>query len=105
MSAWQYHRTSQEDVRGSNCSIWIGDRSATIDTPKSVIEAAGPQSRAESRRLMRENCYGIGPTTVARQAPRLMRKMCYGIVPHPIHIDCCDMPLHAGRQTTGDGRI
>jgi hypothetical protein len=47
--------------------MWTGDQSTAIDTPKSVIESARPQSRAEPRRLMRKMCYGIGPTTVARR--------------------------------------
>ncbi len=87
MSAWQYQQTS------------------AIDMPKSVIESARPRSRAKSRRLMRKMCYGIGLTTVARRTTTIDAQKVLWNRPHPIHIDCCDTPLHAGRQTTGDGRI
>jgi hypothetical protein len=47
--------------------MWTGDRSAAVDTQKSVIESVRPRSHAQPRRLMREMRYGIDPTTVARR--------------------------------------
>jgi capsid protein len=61
MSAWQYHRTAQQDVRRPNWAMWHGDQSTAIDAPKSVIESTRTQSRAGTTTTDAQNVLWIKP--------------------------------------------